>query len=49
MRTDTDAGIDTRSDLSFLRDYEVVIFGSYASKTANNRSDIDTHGDNPDE
>ncbi len=41
MRTDTNAGIDTKSDLSFLRDYEVVIFGSYASKTANNRSDID--------
>ncbi len=41
MRTDPTAGIDIRSDLAFLRDYEVVIFGSYASKTANNRSDID--------
>ncbi len=41
MRTDPNAGIDNRLDLTFLRDYEVVVFGSYASKTANNRSDID--------
>ncbi|MEA1944879.1 MAG: nucleotidyltransferase domain-containing protein [Euryarchaeota archaeon] len=37
MHTDT----DIRSDLLFLESYEVVIFGSYANKTANKRSDID--------
>lgn len=41
MRTAPNASIDARSDLTFLRGYEVVVFGSYASKTANNRSDID--------
>ena len=35
------ADADIRSDLLFLEDYEVVIFGSYANKTANKRSDID--------
>lgn len=28
-------------DLSFAKDYEIIIFGSYASKTADKRSDID--------
>ncbi len=32
---------DIRTDLSFIRDYEVVIFGSYADKKADKRSDID--------
>ncbi|HJH31692.1 MAG TPA: nucleotidyltransferase domain-containing protein [Methanosarcinaceae archaeon] len=30
-----------KTDLDFLKDYEVVVFGSYASKNANVRSDID--------
>ncbi len=32
---------DIRADLSFIRDYDVVVFGSYASKRADIRSDID--------
>ncbi len=32
---------DIRADLFFIRDYEVVVFGSYASKRADRRSDID--------
>jgi predicted nucleotidyltransferase len=32
---------DIKRDLSFAKDYEVIIFGSYASKTADKRSDID--------
>jgi predicted nucleotidyltransferase len=30
-----------RTDLHLLMDYEVVVFGSYASKKADSRSDID--------
>ncbi len=32
---------DIKSDLSFAKDYEVIIFGSYACKTTDKRSDID--------
>jgi predicted nucleotidyltransferase len=32
---------EMQGDLSFAKDYEVIIFGSYASKTADKRSDID--------
>lgn len=32
---------DIKADLSFIRDYEVVVFGSYASGRADRRSDID--------
>lgn len=32
---------EIRSDLHLLMDYEVVVFGSYASKKAYSRSDID--------
>ncbi len=32
---------DIRADWSFIKDYEVVVFGSYASKRADRRSDID--------
>ncbi len=32
---------DIKGDLSFAKDYEVIIFGSYAGKTADKRSDID--------
>ncbi|MBW6470976.1 MAG: nucleotidyltransferase domain-containing protein [Methanosarcinaceae archaeon] len=32
---------EIKTDLEFLKDYEVVVFGSYASKNANERSDID--------
>jgi predicted nucleotidyltransferase len=32
---------DIKSDLSFAKDYEVIIFGSYAGKTADKRLDID--------
>ncbi|KCZ71809.1 nucleotidyltransferase family protein [Candidatus Methanoperedens nitroreducens] len=32
---------DIRTDLSFMKDHEVVVFGSYASKRADKRSDID--------
>ncbi len=32
---------EIKTDLSFLKDYEVVIFGSYARKRADERSDID--------
>lgn len=32
---------DIRDELHFLSDYEVVVFGSYASKKADSRSDID--------
>jgi uncharacterized protein len=32
---------DIKNDLSFISDYEVIIFGSYANKKADNRSDID--------
>ncbi len=32
---------DIRTDLYFIKDYEVVVFGSYASKRADKRSDID--------
>lgn len=32
---------DIKTDLEFLKDYEVVVFGSYVSKNTNERSDID--------
>ena len=32
---------EIKTDLSFVKDYEVVIFGSYAGKRADKRSDID--------
>ena len=32
---------EIKTDLSFVRDYEVVVFGSYARRRADNRSDID--------
>lgn len=32
---------EIKADLSFLRNYEVVVFGSYASKRTDKRSDID--------
>lgn len=32
---------EIRDDLHLLRDYEVVVFGSYTSKKADSRSDID--------
>lgn len=32
---------EIKDDLSFLKDYEVVVFGSYAAKIADKRSDID--------
>lgn len=32
---------DIKADLSFAKDYEVIIFGSFAGKTADKRSDID--------
>lgn len=32
---------DIKTDLSFVSDYEVVVFGSYAEKRADKRSDID--------
>jgi len=32
---------DIKGDLSFAKDYEIIIFGSYAGKTAEKRSDID--------
>ncbi|MCX9011334.1 MAG: nucleotidyltransferase domain-containing protein [Candidatus Methanoperedens sp.] len=32
---------DIKTDLYFVKDYEVVVFGSYASKKADKRSDID--------
>ncbi|MFQ6062409.1 MAG: nucleotidyltransferase domain-containing protein [Methanosarcinales archaeon] len=32
---------EIKTDLSFVKDYEVVVFGSYASKIADKRSDID--------
>jgi uncharacterized protein len=32
---------DIKGDLSFAKDYEVIIFGSYAGRTADKRSDID--------
>lgn len=32
---------EIKADLYFLRDYEVVVFGSYAAKRADKRSDID--------
>ena len=33
--------MDIKTDLEFLKDYEVVVFGSYASNNTNVRSDID--------
>lgn len=32
---------EIKTNLSFLKDYEVVVFGSYAGKMADKRSDID--------
>ncbi len=32
---------DVKNDLSFIKDYKVVVFGSYAAKKADKRSDID--------
>jgi len=32
---------EIKADLSFIKDYEVVVFGSYADKRADKRSDID--------
>ncbi|MBU4373097.1 MAG: nucleotidyltransferase domain-containing protein [Euryarchaeota archaeon] len=32
---------EIKTDLSFVKDYEVVVFGSYAGKRADKRSDID--------
>ncbi len=32
---------EIKTDLAFLKDYEVVVFGSYARKRADKRSDID--------
>jgi predicted nucleotidyltransferase len=32
---------EIKTNLSFLKDYEVVVFGSYAGKKADKRSDID--------
>jgi predicted nucleotidyltransferase len=32
---------DIKNDLSFVKDYKVVVFGSYAAKKADKRSDID--------
>ncbi len=32
---------DIRTDMSFIRDYEVVVFGSFADNKADKRSDID--------
>lgn len=32
---------EIKADLSFVKDYEVVVFGSYAGKRADKRSDID--------
>ncbi len=32
---------EIKDDLSFLKDYEVVVFGSYEAKIADKRSDID--------
>ncbi len=32
---------DIQTDLYYIRDYEVVVFGSYAKKKADKRSDID--------
>ena len=33
--------MDIKTDLEFLKYYEVVVFGSYASNNTNVRSDID--------
>lgn len=32
---------DIKNDLSFVKDYKVVVFGSYAAKKSDKRSDID--------
>lgn len=32
---------DIKNDLSFVKDYKVVVFGSYANKKSDKRSDID--------
>ncbi len=32
---------EIKTDLSFVKDYEVVVFGSYAGKRADKRSDVD--------
>jgi predicted nucleotidyltransferase len=32
---------ELKIDLSFVKDYEVVVFGSYAGRRADKRSDID--------